>query len=528
MADPLSFIASLIAVGTLTVRVATLVKHALHYADEVIALEDELEDLKALAKQFETLCREQWPREHQTSIDEAKQILQDCIEKRLQNLQSLLAKHFGKSKLRLKSVSWAIMRRKINTEREGLRIGKERLLNVFHLINTSTTRSLSFQPTQLSIELAHIRDSQDRNFRDIVARLEQSPVPRDDIQTVLQMLHQVQLGVDKMTRKLIHSGDSLQKQLSPNNGNNLTPNILEPMPSALATPNSNTQQVFPLLNCILEGRESKCALWCTCACHSSSKHLSLPTTLERLTGQLLIGFSVYPWLRPRCNLQKCKRSSETRIRLRYKFPAWWFLRYSISLLAQPRDRGITLRFQQVRPFDADVFEMVAHGRLEALRSAISLKAASIYDVEDTGGHTLLHRALITRNVDMIDFLLKQGADILAVNQKKNSAADIFWRNWLSNGMPETAYGRLVSHFTDTTFIEEGEFTIIHKIIFQQSNASLDQMLVDLPHLVNQQDAYGLTPLHWAATRGDLQAIDTLLKHNANIHIVERGGSTPLI
>lgn len=54
------------------------------------------------------------------------------------------------------------------------------------------------------------------------------------------------------------------------------------------------------------------------------------------------------------------------------------------------------------------------------------------------------------------------------------------------------------------------------------------MLVDLPHLVDKQDAYGLTPLHWAATRGDLQAIDTLLKHNADVHIVERGGSTPLI
>lgn len=95
MADPLSFIASLIAVGTLTVRVAILVKHALHYSDEVIALEDELEDLKALAKQFETLCREQWPREHQTSIDEAKQILQDCIEKRLQNLQAFSPNMFG-------------------------------------------------------------------------------------------------------------------------------------------------------------------------------------------------------------------------------------------------------------------------------------------------------------------------------------------------------------------------------------------------------------------------------------------------
>lgn len=49
MADPLSFIASPIAFGTLTVQVSTLVKHAPHHSDEVLALEDELEELKALA-----------------------------------------------------------------------------------------------------------------------------------------------------------------------------------------------------------------------------------------------------------------------------------------------------------------------------------------------------------------------------------------------------------------------------------------------------------------------------------------------
>lgn len=120
MADPLSFIAPLIAVGTLTVQVSTLVKHAFHHSDQVLTLEDELEDLKALAKQLETLGSEQWPQEHQASIDEAKRILEDSVQNRLQKLQSLLDKHFRKSKLRPTPVSWVMLWRKINVEREGL------------------------------------------------------------------------------------------------------------------------------------------------------------------------------------------------------------------------------------------------------------------------------------------------------------------------------------------------------------------------------------------------------------------------
>jgi len=201
----------------------------------------------------------------------------------------------------------------------------------------------------------------------------------------------------------------------------------------------------------------------------------------------------------------------------------------MTLEVQTRDLGIVLRFPQVRPCESDVFEMVAHGRLDALKAAFSARTASIYDTEDTGGHTLLHRALITKNVDVIDFLVKQGADTLAVNQKKNSAADLFWRSVLSGGFPETTYGRLVSHFTDdTTFIEEGGFTVVHRILFGQSKADLDQTLQDMPHLIDEQDAYGQSPLHWAATRGDVPSVTSLLRHSAQVDIVERGGSTPLL
>lgn len=139
-----------------------------------------------------------------------------------------------------------------------------------------------------------------------MARLSQCSFPMDDkVQTILQMLQQVQLGVDEINRKLAPSVDSPLKQLSPKAAAEHTHGP-ESKLSTLATRNPDGQHVYPLVNCVLEGRESKCALWCSCACHSPLKHLLLHFTLERLAGQLLIRFSVYSWLRPHCYLQSCK------------------------------------------------------------------------------------------------------------------------------------------------------------------------------------------------------------------------------
>lgn len=78
------------------------------------------------------------------------------------------------------------------------------------------------------------------------------------------------------------------------------------------------------------------------------------------------------------------------------------------------------------------------------KAAFSAKPASLYGAEDMGGHTLLQRALTTKNIGMIGLLLKQGtgADTLAVNQKKNNnPADRFWGGVLSNGILDSAAGR---------------------------------------------------------------------------------------
>ncbi|KPM35961.1 hypothetical protein AK830_g10613 [Neonectria ditissima] len=344
MADPLSFTASLIAVSTLAVQVSKLVKHTLHASDEALALEGELEGVKSLTNQLERLCQEPWPEDHQATVDEASRVLEGAIQTRLRSLQDYLAKHSRGSKLKLNHVTWAVLRRKINGEREGLRVGKERLFDAFQLLNNSITGRLGLQATQMSIVLGGIQKSQHQNYQDIVARISQCLGPINSIQIsstqsaeMMQLMQRVQIGIDELNLKLPAQG-SRDSQKKP--GPAIAYDITEPKPNALTTSSTPDWQQAP--------QPSNCALWCTCACHSSPKHLSLPANLDRL------------------------------------------------------------------------------------------------------------------------------------------------------------------------------------IIFGQSKSNLDQMLRDLPHLTNQQDAYGLTPLHWAATRGDVKSISTLLEHKADVHIVERGGSTPLI
>ena len=384
MIDPLSFTASLIAVSQLTAEISKSVKPTLQASDEVLALGDELEDLEALTKQWEVLCQEQWPDKHQASVDEAKRILDEIVKKHLQNIQELLAKCNRTSIFKAKANTlWAWSRKKINVERQGIRRGKDQLLNIFHLLNSSCTRPLSFQTTKISLDVENLERTQDQSSQNIVSRLEHYLGPRSSVQTSTSEITKIKEVVQRLETRLAQEGGNTQKQLDAE----LAPNTPEPTSKALTPSKPDRQQAYQMISCVLEGRESKCALWCTCACHSSWKQLSLPSSLEQLTGQLLVGFSIHSMLRSRCNVQSCKRSSQTRVRLRYRFPAWFSLAYSINFRAQTEMPGTSLRFPHVRPSYADVFEMAVHGRLDDIKSAFTTRKASIYDIEATDGHT---------------------------------------------------------------------------------------------------------------------------------------------
>jgi ankyrin repeat protein len=128
---------------------------------------------------------------------------------------------------------------------------------------------------------------------------------------------------------------------------------------------------------------------------------------------------------------------------------------------------------------------------------------------------------------MIQYLVSQGADVDAIDDKTTSCGDKFMVVVLSRGLPEDQYGPLLQYFRTSSYVEDGEHTLLHRIVFGNSSLPLEQVLQDSPEIINKPDAYGRTPLEWASARGDEDAVRTLLKYKADPNIVAQGGWGPL-
>ena len=176
----------------------------------------------------------------------------------------------------------------------------------------------------------------------------------------------------------------------------------------------------------------------------------------------------------------------------------------------------------------NIFDMIKRGRLHAIKKAFASQNAYINMVEEHEGRTLLHSALPTRHVEITVYLVYLGASAMDFDHAMFTPADYFWRSVLSNSFLEADALYLARHFKDISFIGNGKFTLAHKIIFGLCELDLNQVLHELPDLINQKDAYGATPLHWAARRGDTESVSVLLSQGARVDEVERNGYTPLM
>lgn len=70
------------------------------------------------------------------------------------------------------------------------------------------------------------------------------------------------------------------------------------------------------------------------------------------------------------------------------------------------------------------------------------------------------------------------------------------------------------------FIEEQNYTLLHKIVLGLSMKDLEQEIRRHPENINTTDMMGRTPLAWAACRGDERAIVTLLQYEAKVDTVD--------
>lgn len=68
---------------------------------------------------------------------------------------------------------------------------------------------------------------------------------------------------------------------------------------------------------------------------------------------------------------------------------------------------------------------------------------------------------------------------------------------------------------------------IHMAASSGDAEAVMQMLKDNPQLINQQDSFGMTPLHWAVDRHRTKVVDLLVERKADLSIKDKYNKTPL-
>ena len=174
------------------------------------------------------------------------------------------------------------------------------------------------------------------------------------------------------------------------------------------------------------------------------------------------------------------------------------------------------------PDSAQCVNFALKGNIDGLKYLFKKGLASPRDVSTTRGYSVLRWAMYGKQYQTCKFLFQAGADpdyrpiAVSDNSPRNKAHQFLLMGGLSNEDVEAL--RCLTRGDD--FIDEQNYTLLHRIILGLSLADLEEEICLHPENLNNTDVMGRTPLAWAACRGDDRAIVTLLSHGAEVNTLD--------
>lgn len=136
---------------------------------------------------------------------------------------------------------------------------------------------------------------------------------------------------------------------------------------------------------------STCRPRCPCSCHEYKKSAS-PAFLNRVLGQMFIGYTGLPLFSPKCSSQQCQKGQIPRVSLEYWFPLGFFWSQIITVQAGfSQNFGPQFQLRTLRrvPDSAPCVNFALEGNIEALKNLFGRGLASPQDVSSTRGYSLL-------------------------------------------------------------------------------------------------------------------------------------------
>ncbi|EXJ90248.1 hypothetical protein A1O1_03347 [Capronia coronata CBS 617.96] len=282
-------------------------------------------------------------------------------------------------------------------------------------------------------------------------------------------------------------------------------------------------------------RRSPCDLRCRCSCHTRSP-LSQWNVLPRIIGTIFVGYTGLPTLGARCDSGSCYQSQVQAIQVVYTFPSW-FMQRTLDLVGGKNSQGdpecsITLRNRVEYTLDNSLFQLARNGNVDAMKLKLNQHCAHPNDLSLRGGQTAfdwgLQYAIRSNNLDPCRILVAAGADLeIEDDYEMNSA--LIASDVMFTGQYQPIEAGLSELPSNVDLMALWNFSHLHRVVLGILPLDLTTEIKNLTHRshIDARDSQRRSCLHWAASRGDAAATQTLLLAGGDPKAISLEGRTPL-
>ena len=136
---------------------------------------------------------------------------------------------------------------------------------------------------------------------------------------------------------------------------------------------------------------NSCGPGCSCICHVEQRS-STPSLMDRVLGQVFLGYTGLPGLTRKCNVDSCKKSQTPSMSLEYWFPLGFLWSQIVRLrLTYESNLGPSFEISTLRrvPDSAPCVAFALNGDIDGLKDLFRRGMASPRDVSSTRGYSVL-------------------------------------------------------------------------------------------------------------------------------------------
>ncbi|ORX96464.1 hypothetical protein BCR34DRAFT_497736 [Clohesyomyces aquaticus] len=368
--DPISVLASSIAIATAVLQTADKLQQVLSAGQELRDLIDEIDKLRSVFEEaqrafIERKLHAELPR---VALEAGSRIVSQA-QKQLDQLHALLERCLGDRSGRTSKrarLFWLGLRRKVRSIEQSLMSARLSLCSLWGAIELSDNTSIHLSLQEMTFM-----------GQDQLSLLSQN----------MEVLRSIASSVcSPSDAKPPTMSDTVFGPSDNKERDDDKKSIIERhMKVADHAPAPVIRKRYPRY------RQNPCEGWCSCQCHKPFKMQS-PQSLALLLGNLLItysGFNVQP---TRCTERSCRRQSVPTVRVLYRFPAWFIQRmiYFAASISGMTGPSITLSMPRTVSPNALVFSYAVQGNMNRIQELFAAGLASPYDVAANNGRTALH------------------------------------------------------------------------------------------------------------------------------------------